>query len=152
MKGFDISIVCNDDLGIDVSYAGTPSSFSKSPLQKKPGSRIINVEAPIREPVNENHPVVIELLSADYTLEESIDAVERCEKYGHDMTLDTVKTLGSALDYLAQLDGEGDLLPSTERHLSREDSQTLEDFNMEWYHIHYCFYCYHCWYQHHYYY
>ncbi len=97
--------------------------------------------------MNENHPVVVELLSADYTLEESIDAVERCETYGHEMTLDTDKTLESALKYLARLtaeeDGEGELLPSTERHLSREDSQTLEELNMEWYHIHYCFCC-HC--------
>ncbi len=127
-----------------VSCADTPSSFSKSPLQRKPGSRIINIEAPIREPVNENHPVVVELLSADYALEESIDVVERCESYGHDKTLDTDRTLESALEYLARLteeDGEGELLPSTERHLSREDSQTLEDLNMEWYHIHYCFRC-----------
>ncbi len=106
--------------------------------------------------MNENHPVVVDLLLADYTLEESIDAVGKCETYGHDITLDTDKTLGSALKYLARLtaeeDGEGDLLPSTERHLSREDSQTLEDFNMEWYHIHYCF-CYHfCWYHHRHYY
>ncbi len=114
-----------------VSCAGTPSSFSKSPLQKKPGSRIINVEAAIPQPVNENHPIVKNLLLADYTLEESIDAVERCETYGHDMTLDTDRTLESALEYLtrstAEEDGEGELLPSTER--------------MEWYHIHYCFCC-----------
>ncbi len=86
--------------------------------------------------MNENHPVVKELLSADYTLEESIDAVKICETYGHDMVLDTERTLESALKYLAQLtvedDGEGELLPSTKRHLSHEDSQTHDDFNMEW--------------------
>ncbi len=86
--------------------------------------------------MNENHPVVAELLSAGYTLEESIDAVEGRETYGHDMTLDSDRTLESALEYLDQLtaeeDGEGELLPSTERHLSREDSQTHDDFNMEW--------------------
>ena len=119
-----------------VSHTGTPISVSKSPLQKKSGSRIINKEAPIREPVNENHSVVIDLLLADYTVEESIDAVERCETYGHDMTLDSDRTLESALEYLARLtaeeDGDGEPVPSTERHLSREDSQTHDDFNMEW--------------------
>ena len=72
--------------------------------------------------MNENHPVVIELLSAGYTLEESVDAVERCEKFGHDMILDTDRTLDSALDYLTQL----------QRHLPHEDSQTLDNFNTEW--------------------
>ncbi len=120
-----------------VSYAGIPSSVSKkSPLEKKPCSQIINKEAPICEPVNENHPVVVELLSANYTLKESIDAVESRERFGHDLTLDTDRTLESALKYLDQMtaeeDGEEELLPSTQRHLSHEDSQTLDDFNTEW--------------------
>ncbi len=111
------------------SYAAT---VSKSPPEKKLGSQIINKEAPIREPVNENHPVVVELLSANYTLEESIDAVENRERFGQDFTLDTDRTLKSALKYIARLtaeeDGEGDLLPSTKRHLSHEDSQTLDEW------------------------
>ena len=106
---------------------GSPGSVSKSPLQKKPRSRIINIETVIQEPVDENHSVVIDLLSAGYSLEESIDAVERCE------TNDPARTLESAMEYLAELpaeDGESDLFPSTQRHLSREDSQ--DDIIMEW--------------------
>ena len=113
-----------------VSYAGTPSSIYESPLKKKLCSRIINREAPIWEPVNENHPVVKDLLLAGYNPKESIDAVGKCETCDHDMTLDTDRTLESALEYLAQMraeeDGEGELLPSTERHLFRDE------FKMEW--------------------
>jgi hypothetical protein len=52
-----------------------------------------------KEAVNEDHSVVKELISADFTVEQSIDAVNRCG------------TLEPALDYLEQDKDEAGVIP-----------------------------------------
>ena len=73
----------------------------------------------------------MKLIEADFSVEQSIEAVERC---GGD--------LGTAIEYLenqiineGEIEDEGELLPSSYKHeLSHEDSQSSsEDFKREWY-------------------
>lgn len=88
---------------------------------------IITVQSEMQEPVDEDHAVVKELVSAGYPVDQSIDAVEKFD------------TLESAMEYLDQQvldeDDERDLIPSGpsyKRQASNDDQVFLEDFKMTW--------------------
>lgn len=86
------------------------------------------MQSAIQEPVDENNSVVKELVAAGYSVEQSIEAVEKRE------------TLDAALGYLEELaieeieeDNGRDLIPyAYKQQLSREDSQPVDDFKMKW--------------------
>lgn len=97
-------------------------------MSKKTIPRIIKIERIAKEPVDEKHPAVIELVKAGYSEKQSIDAIA---KYG---------TLEAAMDHMADTSDEEDdaneepdLIPSVTRQFSREDS--LPDFEMNWWDI-----------------
>ena len=101
--------------------------MKRSPLQRgAPNVHIRQIQSAIQEPVDEDNSVVKDLIGAGYSMEQSINAVERCE------------TLEGALEYLGELvldeeEDERDLIPSTYKHqFSREDSQPVDDFKMMW--------------------
>lgn len=80
------------------------------------------IEKAAKEAIDENNAIVADLVSAGYTLEQSIDAVDR---YG---------TLEAALDHLGEEDGEEDdepeVIPSlSSRQFSRDESK---DADMDW--------------------
>ncbi len=85
-------------------------------------SQIIVIEIAVNEPIDENNSVVVDLVSAGYSVQESIDAVD---KYG---------TLEAALSYLEMDDDDqeenGVILTSNQRQFSREDSQ--DSVIMDW--------------------
>ena len=88
---------------------------------------IITMQSEMQEPVDEDHATVKELVSAGYTVDQSIDAVEKFD------------TLDSAMEYLDQQvldeDDEQDLIPSRPRYnqqASNDDQVLLEDFKMTW--------------------
>ena len=63
---------------------------------------IVTVETEMQEQVDENHTIVKELISAGYTVERSLGAVNKYD------------TLDAAMNYLDQQDlddGENDLIP-----------------------------------------
>jgi hypothetical protein len=100
------------------SEAFTPSSRSKTT------PRIIKIERIAKELVDESHPDVLALVKSGYHEEQSIDAIA---KYG---------TLEKAMDHMADTsdeeedEEESDLIPSTMRQFSREDS--LPNVEMNW--------------------
>ena len=78
------------------------------------------IEKAAKEAIDENNAIVADLVSAGYTLERSMDAVDR---YG---------TLDAALEHLGEEeeDDEPGVIPSlNSRQYSREDSK---DANMDW--------------------
>lgn len=89
---------------------------------------IITVQSEMQEPVDEDHAVVKELVSAGYTVDQSINAVEKFD------------TLESAMEYLDQQvldeDDEQDLIPSRppryNQQTSNDDQVLMEDFKMTW--------------------
>lgn len=88
------------------------------------GPCMIRIKNVVKEPVDENDSAVMDLVSAGYSVDQSIDAVAR---FG---------TLEAALNHLETLveedeDVETDLFPTAFNYqLSREDSQGE---NMDWY-------------------
>lgn len=83
--------------------------------------QIIRIERVIKEPIDENNSLVIKLMSAGYTVDQCIDAVDRCG------------SLEYALNYLElpedDVDIEKDLIPtSSHSQFSREGA----NFNMDW--------------------
>lgn len=96
-------------------------------MPKSPKLPIMKIEAATRDTIDENHFVVKDLVSAGFSAEQSIDAVE---KYG---------TLEAALSYLEVDDMEEEeevgkeLFSSTHKQLSREDSQPEDTFVMKWF-------------------
>ena len=86
---------------------------------------VVTIESEMEEPVDENHPVVKDLVSANYTLEQSIDAVERYE------------TLEAAIDYLDQqaLDDDGDdddVIPSKRNYKKQSSDDDHFEAKMTW--------------------
>lgn len=84
------------------------------------------IEKIVKEPIDENNAVVMDLISAGYTVEQSIHAVNKCG------------TLETALTYLERplLDEDIDeceagIIPL---QLEREDSQ--DSLNVDWYYLH----------------
>ena len=84
-----------------------------SPSASAPQIQI--TEVVVREPINENHPFVVKLVSAGFAVEKCINAVN---KY---------KTLDASLDYLEMDEGDRCETPA---QFSREDSQ--DSFSMDW--------------------
>ncbi len=86
--------------------------------------RIIRIERIAKEPVDESHPAVIELVKAGYSEKQSVEAVAM---YG---------TLEAAMDHMADTsdeedeEDEPDLIPSARRQFSREDSLPDMDMNL----------------------
>ena len=112
-------MVCNFFLDSIVRHTPAQKGTSKT--------RIIQVQSAIQEPVDENNSIVKELIGASYTVEQSINAVERCE------------TLKDSLAYLEDIameeieeDNERDLIPSTNKQQLSRDSQSVDDFKMSW--------------------
>ncbi len=59
-----------------------------------PTFSITTIESNIQEEVDENHPIVQQLIAADFTKEQSIDAVKKFQ------------TVDAAFDYLNQTGGD----------------------------------------------
>lgn len=94
---------------------------------KRTSSGIRRIEKGITEPVDESNSAVIELVKAGYTLEQSVEAVEK-----H-------RTLEASLEFLEKSvfdeddeEVEVDLIPtSSSNQLTREESQP-DGFKMDW--------------------
>lgn len=99
------------------------TSLSCSTL-KSSSFDIIEIEKPIREPVDENHPIVLELIDADYPLERSIYAVTKCG-----MLKDALKFLD---DEEEDKDDVG-LIPTTYKHQFSGEDDYYHNFMPEWY-------------------
>lgn len=93
-------IVTLKKLFIIASYETTSK---ESPMKTSFSLDIVTIETEMQEQVDENHPIVKELISAGYTVERSLDAVDKYE------------TLDAAMNYLDQQDldedEEKDLIP-----------------------------------------
>jgi hypothetical protein len=92
------------------------SAVPASSPQAASDPRIVVVEKASRELVDENNAIVKDLVSAGYTVEQSIEAV------------DTYETLEAALDYLEmgeeEEEGEHGVIPiRCNIQISREDSE-----------------------------
>lgn len=102
------------------------NKIKRSPMVTGSASyNITTIESVMQEPIDEDHPIVQDLVSAGYSVEESIDAVERCE------------TLEEALAYLERKayeedGGEAEGVLGLSVQLSREDSLPMDDFKMKW--------------------
>ena len=96
-------------------------------MQMSSSFEIVTVQSEMQEPVDENHAVVQDLISAGYAVEQSIDAVEKFE------------TLEAAMEYLDQLvldeDNEKDVIPSKPAYIqqsSNDDNLHVDDIRMAW--------------------
>ena len=108
--------------------AGTTEKKAAKSLHSSASSsvltpRIITVEKTIREPVDENNSIVLDLVNAGFPVDMSVDAVAKYE------------TLEAALEHLEMMEEEGDeeeerLIP-VKTQLSREDSRGA-DVQMDW--------------------
>lgn len=65
------------------------------------------------------HPTVQELVEAGYNIEQSIEAVEHCQK------------LDGALDYLLSLEGKGEVFQTSTSVLTEEEQQYSEEREVE---------------------
>jgi len=72
-----------------------------------------------KQPVDEDHPTVQELVEAGYNVEQSIEAVVHSEK------------LEEALDYLLSLGGEGGIFQTSTSVLAEEKHQYWEQREAE---------------------
>ena len=88
-------------------------------------STIIKRSIHIPEAIDGNHWLVKELMSADYSMEESIGAVEKTG------ALDAA----TALDYLQNQDENDDdqLLSINQKKFNHQDSNSLDEVTMAWY-------------------
>ena len=111
-------------------HAGTTEKKTTKSLQSSASSnvftpRIVTVEKTIREPVDENNSIVLDLVNAGFSMDMSVDAVAKYE------------TLEAALEHLEMMEQEGDeeeerVIPvSYKTQLSREDSHGV-DVQMDW--------------------
>lgn len=83
---------------------------------------------PVKEPIDEKHPNVSALVEADYTVEQSIDALSKCG------------TLEAALDYLGTMsasedeesDEQMDLIPSAGCQFSHDEDPQQNKFGLDW--------------------
>lgn len=93
-------------------------------MQMSSSFDIVTVESEMQEQVDENHPIVQDLVSAGYTVEQSIDGVEKYE------------TLDATMEYLEQQvldeDNEADLIPSGRSYNQQSSNDALEDLKMTW--------------------
>ena len=100
------------------------TATSKSPKQKKKEPSTLSLDRSPRigiyviqkQPVDEYHPTVQQLLEAGYDVEQSIEAVEHNE------------SLEGAMDYLLSLEGEGEIF---HRSTHDEGHQYSEEREME---------------------
>lgn len=107
--------------------SGSHHQTKDSPMHVGSSFEIVTVESEMQEQVDEHHPVVQDLVSAGYTIEQSIDAVEKYE------------TLDPAMEYLEQqvleADDERDLIPSRpgySQQASNDDDVFLDGSKMTW--------------------
>lgn len=90
-----------------------------------PSPGIVTLKTSIREPVDENNTIVLDLINAGYPVDKSVDAVTKYE------------TLEAALEHLQMMedeveDNEGEVIPvATRKQFSREVSQE-DNFQIEW--------------------
>ena len=79
----------------------------------------VEVHVTQKQPVDEDHPTVQELVEAGYNVEQSIEAVEHSEK------------LEEAMDYLLSLGGEGGIFQASTSVLAEEKHQYWEQREAE---------------------
>ncbi len=109
--------VCTYVGAAEINFPGLSHGSKSTP-------HVIRIERIAKEPVDENHPDVIALVKAGYPEKQSIEAIA---KYGK---------LEVALDHMADSSDDEDeedemeLIPSTMRQFSREDS--LSHMEMKW--------------------
>ena len=102
-----------------VGASVSPKSSNLSKLSAPRTNRCPRVEHHVtqKQPVDEFHPTVQELVEAGFNVEQSIEAVEHSEKPEE------------ALDYLLSLGGEGGIFQAStsvlpeEKHLYREERE-----------------------------
>jgi len=79
----------------------------------------VEVHVTQKQPVDEDHPTVQELVEAGYNIEQSIEAVEHSEK------------LEEAMDYLLNLEGEKGIFQTSTMVLAKEEDQNWEEREVE---------------------
>ena len=103
-------------------YAATGTSAPPKPKEKEPStpglhhSPRVEIHVTQKQPVDEYHPTVQQLLEAGYDVEQSIEAVEHQD------------SLEGAMDYLLSLEGEGEIF---HRSTLDEEYWYLEEREME---------------------
>lgn len=75
---------------VQLLYIDSESPDKSISLLSHTRSGIVKIERPVREPVTENNPIVLDLVKANYSVEQSIAAVVKCG------------TLDAALVYLEE--------------------------------------------------
>lgn len=85
----------------------------------------IKTQKAIKQPVNENHPDVLALVAAGYTVEASIQAISKN------------KSVGAALEFLGEssgsdADGEMDVIPVSKEHKLSHGDFHQEIFGINW--------------------
>ena len=79
----------------------------------------VEIHVTQKQPVDEFHPTVQELVEAGYNVEQSIEAVEHSEE------------LEEAMDYLLSLEGEGGVFQSSASMLTEEKHRYQEEREIE---------------------
>jgi len=104
---------------VAASVSTKSPKLSESSTPRTEHSPRVKVHVTQKQPVDEDHPTVQELVGAGYNVEQSIDAVEHSEK------------LEEALDYLLRLGGEGGMFQASTSVLAEEKHQYQEEREVE---------------------
>ena len=104
---------------VAASVSPKPPKLSGPSTPRTDHSPRVKVHVTQKQPVDEFHPTVQELVKAGYNVEQSIEAVEHSEK------------LEEALDYLLSLGGEGGMFQASTSVLAEEKHQYWEQREAE---------------------
>ena len=110
---------CTSILYTATSAYSTPPKLKGPSPPKMDHSPRVEIHVTQKEPVDEYHPTVQQLLDAGYDVEQSIEAVERHEG------------VQEAMDYLLSLEGGGEIFQATTSVLPVERHQYWEEGVME---------------------
>ena len=110
----------NISLFLTLYIAASVSPMSpKSSTPRTGRAPRVEVHVTHKQPVDEFHPTVQELVDAGYGIEESIEAADHSENPEE------------ALDYLLNLDGEGGMFQPSASVLAKEEHQDQERRELE---------------------
>jgi len=104
---------------VAASVSPKSPNLSDSSFPRTEPSPRVEVHVTQKQPVDEDHPTVQQLVEAGYNIEQSIEAVEHSEK------------LEEAMDYLLNLGGEGGMFQASTSVLVDEKHQYREQREAE---------------------
>jgi len=104
---------------VAVSVTPKPPKLSGPSTPRTGRSPRVEIHVTQKQPVDEFHPTVQELVEAGYNVEQSIEAVEHSEG------------LEEAMDYLLSLEGEGGVFQSSALRFAEEKRQYQEEREVE---------------------